>query len=79
MLRALLTETECTRESHLLYLKSFLTNFLLSYRKKHLKKRTNKLIEALRRSMGVHCVVLAGYDVPKRFRAANTDSGLRTT
>ena len=71
-------KTECICESHLLYLKSFLTNFLLSYRKKNLKKRTDKIIEAVRHSMEVHCIVLVGYEVPKDFRAANAVSGLRT-
>jgi len=38
-----------------------LTKFLLSYRKKKLRNETVKFIEAVRRSMGVHCVVLQGY------------------
>ena len=55
---------------HLLFLKGFLTEFLLSYRKKHLRKRTVKFIESLHRSMGIHCAVLVGYETPKGVRTA---------
>ena len=58
--------------------KGFLTHFLLSYRKKNLKKRTDEFTEALRRSMGVQCIVLAGYEVPKGFMKDKSKSGLRT-
>ena len=37
--------------------------FLLSYRKKNLRKRTVEFIEALHHTMGVHSVVLQGYRV----------------
>jgi hypothetical protein len=77
-LRMLLIKTECTCESHLLYLKSFWTDFLLSYQKKNLKRRVDKLIKAVHCSIRAHCIVLAGYKVPKGFRAANTVDGLRT-
>jgi len=40
--------------------------FLLSYRKKNLGKRTIEFMEALRRTMGVHSVVLHGYDLADR-------------
>jgi hypothetical protein len=55
------TKTKCLCEFYLLFLKGFLTEFLLSYRKKNLRNRTVKFIDAIRRTMGVHCVVLAGY------------------
>lgn len=54
---------------HLLFFKGFLTEFLLSYRKKHLHSKTVKFIESLRRTMGVHCVVLVGYETPKGVKA----------
>jgi hypothetical protein len=53
------------RESHLLYLKGFLTDFLLSYRYKNLGKKVDELFGALRRTMGVQCVLFAGFEVPK--------------
>jgi len=46
---------------YLSLLKALLTKFLVSYRKKNLRKKTVEFIEAMRRSMGVHCVVLEGY------------------
>jgi hypothetical protein len=36
------------------------------------------MIDAMRRSMGVHCVALVGYEVPKDFRAPDAVSGLTT-
>jgi len=44
--------------------KGLLINFLPSYRKKNLRNRTVEFIEAMRRTMGVHCVVLEGYKAP---------------
>ena len=43
--------------------------FLLSYRKKNLRNRTIEFIEAVRRTMGVHSVVLQGYEVAEGVKA----------
>jgi hypothetical protein len=51
-------------EFHFLFTKGFLTKLLLSYRKKNLRNRTVDFIESLRRTMGVHSVVLHGYEGP---------------
>jgi hypothetical protein len=56
---------ECICESHLLYLKGLLTDFLLSYRKKNLSNKVEELFGAIRRTMGVQCVLFAGFEVPK--------------
>jgi hypothetical protein len=56
---------ECICESHLLYLKGFLTDFLLSYRSKNLGKKVEELFGGIRRTMGVQCVLFAGFEVPK--------------
>jgi hypothetical protein len=64
-MRAYSIKIECIRESHLLYLKGFLTDFLLSYRNKNLNSRVHELFGAIRRTMGVECVLFAGFDVPK--------------
>jgi hypothetical protein len=42
---------------------SFSTKFLLSYRKKNLRNRTLEFIESVRRTMGVHTVVLQGFEI----------------
>ena len=39
-----------------------MTEYLLSYWKKNLQKRTVEFIEALHYTMGVHSVVLQGYE-----------------
>ena len=59
--RVLPIKIKCLREFYLLLLKGFSTEFLLSYRKKNLRNKTVEFIDAVRRSMGVHCVVLEGY------------------
>jgi hypothetical protein len=59
-----LTKGKCLCEFYLLFLMGFLTEFLFSYRKKNLRNRTVDFVESLRRSMGVHCVVLVGYKAP---------------
>jgi hypothetical protein len=46
-----------------------MTEYLLSYRKKNLRKRTVEFIEAIRRTMGVHSVVLQGYEASDRIMA----------
>jgi hypothetical protein len=43
--------------------------FLLSYRKKNLRNQTVEFIQALRCTMGVHSVVLQGYEVADGVRA----------
>jgi hypothetical protein len=39
-----------------------MTEYLLSYWKKNLRKRTVEFIKAIHRTMGVHSVVLQGYE-----------------
>lgn len=46
------------------------TTFMLRYRKKNLRNRTTQFIESIRRSMGVHAVVLFGYETPEGLRTA---------
>ena len=55
--------------SFICYFLSFLIRFLLSYRKKNLRNRTVEFIDALRRTMGVHCVVLQGYEAADGVKA----------
>jgi hypothetical protein len=50
-------------------LNGLMTEYLLSYRKKNLRKRTVEFIEALHRTMGVHSVVLQGYEASDRMVA----------
>ena len=69
---------ESIRESHLFHLKGFLTDFLHSYRKKNLHDRTVQFIEGVRRSMGVHCVVLMGYELPISMKTEAKPGLLRT-
>jgi hypothetical protein len=76
--RVLLTKRECIREFYLLHLKGFWTDFLLSYRKKNLRNNTLEFIEGVRRSMGVHCVVLMGYELPNSMKTAARPDVLRT-
>lgn len=66
----LLTRTKCICELYLLSLKGFSTKFLLSYRKKNLRSRTVGFIEALRRTMGIHCVVLQSFEITEGVRKA---------
>jgi hypothetical protein len=40
--------------------------FLFRYRKKNLRNRTTEFVDALRRSMGVHAVVLLSYKLPDK-------------
>jgi hypothetical protein len=46
------------------------TTFMLRYCKKNLRNRTTQFIESIRRSMGVHAVVLFGYETPEGLRTA---------
>jgi len=43
--------------------------FLFSYRKKNLRKKTVEFIEAMRRTMGIHSVVLQGFKKADDFKA----------
>ena len=76
--RVLLIKRESIREFHLIHSKGFLTDFLLSYRKKNLHNKTEEFIEAVRRSMGVHCVVLMGYELPISMKTEAKPDLLRT-
>ena len=68
-LRVLLIKTRHLSEFRLLCLKGFLTDFLLRYRRKHLRNRTEEFIDALRRTMGVRMVVLQGYKQGDKIKA----------
>lgn len=56
----------------------FLTDFLLSYRKKKLHKKTAEFLDSLRRTMGLQCVVIGGYELPKAAIPSTSTTGLRT-
>jgi len=63
-LRVLQMKRKCICEFNFVSFKWPLMKSLLSYQKKNLRKQTVEFIKALRRTMGVHSVVLQGFKGP---------------